>query len=98
MNNKASSKTGKEKETEVDEIDQALQELSTKLKSIQPADHPQRTLDQQEAAINNLLKVDPKMLDPDLELRRMFGAKVASIVERGDDPPSACSLRRTNHE
>ncbi|OAV86853.1 hypothetical protein PTTG_08969 [Puccinia triticina 1-1 BBBD Race 1] len=78
MNNKASSKTGKEKETEVDEIDQALQELSTKLKSIQPADHPQRTLDQQEAAINNLLKVDPKMLDPDLELRRMFGAKVVS--------------------
>lgn len=80
-----SGSNGKKKASttgEVDEIDQALQELSKQLKSSKPlrdADqHPHQTVDIQQARINNLLKVDAKMLDPELELRRMFGAKVAS--------------------
>jgi len=86
-NDKANGSTSNSKKKasttgEVDEIDQALQELSKQLKSSKPlrdADqHPQQTVDNQQARINNLLKVDAKMLDPELELRRMFGARVVS--------------------
>ncbi|EFP79275.2 hypothetical protein PGT21_021791 [Puccinia graminis f. sp. tritici] len=70
---------GKQKESETDEIDEALQILGKQLKATN-FKSPQSELDQQESCsrINNLLKVDPKMLDPELELRRMFGAKVVS--------------------
>jgi hypothetical protein len=85
-NDKASSHSSNEKRKalntgEVDEIDQALLELSKKLQLSQlsgDADHPQKRVNEQQAMINDLLKVDPKMIDPELELRRMFGAKVAS--------------------
>ncbi|POW07836.1 hypothetical protein PSHT_09795 [Puccinia striiformis] len=64
---------GKQKATDsVDEIDQALQELKIKPQP-QKSDFRDHHA---EPTINNLLKVDPKMLDPDIELRRMFGAKV----------------------
>ncbi|PLW43277.1 hypothetical protein PCANC_17390 [Puccinia coronata f. sp. avenae] len=85
-NEKASSHSSNEKRKalntgEVDEIDQALLELSKKLQLSQlsgDADHPRKTVNEQQAMINDLLKVDPKMIDPELELRRMFGAKVVS--------------------
>ncbi|KAI9627792.1 hypothetical protein KEM48_011991 [Puccinia striiformis f. sp. tritici PST-130] len=66
---------GKQKAADdVDEIDQALQELK-----IEPQPQKSDIRDHHtEPIINNLLKVDPKMLDPDIELRRMFGAKVVS--------------------
>lgn len=72
----------------IDEIDRALQELA-KLKSIQspsPIDSNHRRSHQQDQSLNNLLKIDGKMLDPDLELRRMFGARVVSSALTSINP------------
>ncbi|MBW0494959.1 hypothetical protein O181_034674 [Austropuccinia psidii MF-1] len=74
------SKTAKATCIELDEIDAALEDLksashfstsvhaSSSTKSLQPPSH----------AINNLLAIDGRSLDPEIELRKMFGAKVVS--------------------
>ncbi|BGP07100.1 Transcription factor 25 [Rhodotorula toruloides] len=104
----AKAETPKVEDDGMDEIDRALAELATRGGNAQVTAGSTATsrLDPKWAAVKEVYAFDPKYLDSDAELRRMFGKSVIGSAPQAprsnlharfaNNPHHATSLRRTS--
>ncbi|KAJ3295412.1 Transcription factor 25 [Blyttiomyces sp. JEL0837] len=71
----ASTTTTKD-DSGLDEIDLAIKEVNKKLGELPTTPLPQSSSSTTTTTKKHLLQIDPKNLNPDIELRRMYGSKV----------------------